>query len=1112
MSYRDKASADSDFSASFPNDSDMIVGTKAPLQQATTDNAGDMTGHEHIATRTHTNGNPTENKNVPKEPYYRGDAENEAMQQSYKTEGAVHPFHHPMSTSLSMMQHLTLTAGSPLQDQLNRNTHKAGLCVICSCTHPYYGEPIENCTAPEKMNVCFEHKLGYSTSKMEANLSTQKLFELLRELRALKIPESCSKDFRFLFYFFGHGNEREICLVDGNVQRSQIISELQKMDPVLFKLVLFDSCRSEEVNEEPIQETVPALPGTSQWENQEHYPHAKCVNTLVIHSTDYRCKAYYIDDDTHPDMKGCGLVTYYFTTLAPLLNEPLPAVLTEVRKEVDKFLKERTLCQTNSLPPQVLIYEDRLMGNVNLLAESKGTVRVRPVIIPPIIPAILFTTIQWVFRLNVDDQIRTFLMTCRGEGGESISVKEKLTMKNVAKFKNDLLEPKTEYHVKVVAVYNDGFEAESDEHSFTTLDRSSPQDVSITPAIRGSQNATVKWSFAGEDTDLSGFCVQVNDDGVTEVGASTREAAIGGLRLSAINHIDITAIYKDRRVTACQYNYQNDELDHATKISSVYLTKLSPESITVELMWEMSTREGQFPKECHFNVFANDKEMVSICRQTHTSLQLKPGTQYSLMIKTCYPNGTHLHSDVCQYTTPTEMDMKPQIECSEVERSSMTVTISDPPLFQNHSVERIHLRDSFRVRRTPIGDEENIGRYENHTIQRVGAETDTPATYRVKLAGNIPGVRYRVKVEMDCSSGDTLTNETEFTSVKPSCIQKTCCSPYFILFSCLLVALLFSGLSLSYVPYHQHLHANGGTTTHYVLTNAVVQCGEKNSQRYKGINVGGSLKTGDSLQGTFNAWLVPRDDLRLYSKQVGPYSDGYSLTGDHYALLNGWRIYPWKDSVISGYCCVQNQNKTGQTASLHVFSNDEDVSRFQHSGNARNPIISETIDVPSNTERCFQTWGKERPLRVEQSAYHYFVLTVSADNMNFTSEITILQNYINTSDYTDPKHFNYNSHTYFPFPNGIRHPTDYVTICQAPDYLSSNFSKPEAESLHILSWGSPYPWQVVFPVLCYIFAIEAVIIFIALCIAWLYLKSIHCNCYERCSLTLCNRIKYHKLN
>ena len=93
----------------------------------------------------------------------------------------------------------------------------------------------------------------------------------------------------------------------------------------------------------------------------------------------------------------------------------------------------------------------------------------KPVVIKPIVPAILFTTIQWVFHLNVDDRISTFRVVCRDEEGKSINVKEKLTMKNVAKFRNDLLEPKTAYHVKVVAVYKDGFEAESDEHSFTTL-------------------------------------------------------------------------------------------------------------------------------------------------------------------------------------------------------------------------------------------------------------------------------------------------------------------------------------------------------------------------------------------------------------------------------------------------------------------------------------------------------------------------------------------------------------------------------------------------------------------------------------------------------------------
>ena len=103
-----------------------------------------------------------------------------------------------------------------------------------------------------------------------------------------------------------------------------------------------------------------------------------------------------------------------------------------------------------------------------------------------------------------------------------------------------------------------------------------------------------------------------------------------------------------------------------------------------------------------------------------------------------------------------------------MERNSVTVAVSDPPLFQNHSVEHINLQEIFRVRRTPVDDEKNIGRYKNHTIQRVHAQTNRPSLHRVKLAGNIPGIQYRVKVEMDCSSGDTLTNETEFTSAQPS--------------------------------------------------------------------------------------------------------------------------------------------------------------------------------------------------------------------------------------------------------------------------------------------------------------------------------------------------------
>ena len=78
MSYANKASADSDFSASFPHDGDMGLRTKAPLPQSkgitqsiewriatliifvyptATDDAGDMTGHEHFATRKQANRN-----------------------------------------------------------------------------------------------------------------------------------------------------------------------------------------------------------------------------------------------------------------------------------------------------------------------------------------------------------------------------------------------------------------------------------------------------------------------------------------------------------------------------------------------------------------------------------------------------------------------------------------------------------------------------------------------------------------------------------------------------------------------------------------------------------------------------------------------------------------------------------------------------------------------------------------------------------------------------------------------------------------------------------------------------------------------------------------------
>ena len=277
-----------------------------------------------------------------------------------------------------------------VQQQLYRDADKAGLCVICSCTQPHVGEPIKNCTATLKMRTCFETKLGFSTILVEPNMSSQNLYSLLRELSTLQIPDSCGGDFRFLFYFFGHGFEDSICLADGNVKRSEIISELQKMKRTIFKIILFDSCRvdsshkpySLEVNMGDYMEEATQASGYMEGlagsglpnEGERTCPYADCVNTLVINATDYRHKAYYLDDDKHPEMKGCGLVTYYFTTLISQLNEPIFAVLAEVRKSVDEFIKQNAVLKSGiDLSPQVLVYDDRLMGNINLLAESKGT-------------------------------------------------------------------------------------------------------------------------------------------------------------------------------------------------------------------------------------------------------------------------------------------------------------------------------------------------------------------------------------------------------------------------------------------------------------------------------------------------------------------------------------------------------------------------------------------------------------------------------------------------------------------------------------------------------------------------------------------------------------------
>ena len=281
-------------------------------------------------------------------------------------------------------------AVSELQDLLNHSKDKAGLCIICSCANPQQGKRILECTAPQKMTKCFGNDLGFSIREY-SDLSIERMRKLLDDVGSLKIPQFCVKDFRFFFYFFGHGNEKEICLTDGNFQRHEIVSKVQKFDEdqSLCKVLLIDSCRHKtqqlasatqentnlehsEIHGEPVKasetergKSVMALGDDSEWEEREAYPES--INTLVIYSTFRSSEALYVTDRYH-DMRGCGVMTYFFTQLASTLNQPLSVVLTKVREKVAIFIKE----VESSLSPQVLVFDHFLMESVNLLAESKG--------------------------------------------------------------------------------------------------------------------------------------------------------------------------------------------------------------------------------------------------------------------------------------------------------------------------------------------------------------------------------------------------------------------------------------------------------------------------------------------------------------------------------------------------------------------------------------------------------------------------------------------------------------------------------------------------------------------------------------------------------------------
>ena len=246
------------------------------------------------------------------------------------------------------------------------------------------------------------------------------------------------------------------------------------------------------------------------------------------------------------------------------------------------------------------------------------------------------------------------------------------------------------------------------------------------------------------------------------------------------------------------------------------------------------------------------------------------------------------------------------------------------------------------------------------------------------------------------------------------------------------------------------------------------------------MTVEGTPKSGDTLLGVMQAWLHKEDELDYYSELHNPVIDGGAVPGRLQVFLNGWQIYTWKGSGIYGYCCITNNGSTEQTAWLYLFTNDSDVVNFVNGLGAKNTIISEPLVIPPGRQECFKQWGTDDPYTVTRNSYHFFGVDVPA-NASYSSNITVHQVSVNTTNLGTPHYFKFNNGTEFRISKHLFRNENYIVICKAPsdtpliegvNQLNVSRSKSEvdnsslasmvgSQSVHINSCSVPWSWKII---------------------------------------------------
>ena len=248
------------------------------------------------------------------------------------------------------------------------------------------------------------------------------------------------------------------------------------------------------------------------------------------------------------------------------------------------------------------------------------------------------------------------------------------------------------------------------------------------------------------------------------------------------------------------------------------------------------------------------------------------------------------------------------------------------------------------------------------------------------------------------------------------------------------------------------LATNTECTTSYLVTGGTIACGQVNSLQYGRIKLSGERQSDDSLLTSIKAWNVRQNELDLYSSPHPPIFDrGHTISHTRH-LLNGWNIYLWEGSVISGSCCISNNGSTEQIASMKIFISDVDAITFMDGGEASNTVLSDVIRIPPGLPQYFDKWGSDSPFNVTHNSYHFIVIDLP-ENLSFVSNVTVLQQTVNTTDYATPHYFQYSNSTDFALSEKPFSDVEYVAICEI------DTTAQVGDAIHVKACSEPYVWM-----------------------------------------------------